>query len=141
MKYQIEYLRNHRCVIHVDVRLTRQQSINTWEPPKEVGDQPEHQLISRVMDIPGMCYMTMGPYDIEIGIGKLFSLKTIVPEILEMIRGLYAPFDSCDAGPAIEYREPIEVTCPHCGFHKKFRSISELIYPTDDRGGTHGTIS
>jgi hypothetical protein len=119
MNYQVEYLPDTwRRVIHADTQLSRWEYVRMRGTEAKPPDEPNFQLSDHLLKIPGVAYIQVQAYEIEIGIGRLFTWDDIFPLVLETVRGIVSPFKACvEAAPPIHPRTSVNRICPHCGFH------------------------
>jgi hypothetical protein len=65
-------------------------------------DEPNFQLSDQLLKIPGVAYIQVQAYALEMGIGRLFNWDEILPLVLETVRGIVSPFEACvEAVPPI----------------------------------------
>jgi hypothetical protein len=119
MKYQLEYLADtRRVVMHVDVALTAWSDGRTRGIHVPDEHQTDAKLSDALLNVRGVAYVQIHPYEIEISLGRLFGWDHVLPEVIETIREVVAPWESIEeVTPRIQPRAR-EFVCPHCGFHK-----------------------
>jgi hypothetical protein len=120
MKYRLQYLPDPwRIVIHTDFSLAKWSYIRSRGFHVSKEDPTDPQLSDDLLEIPGVVYVQIEPYQAEVGIGRLFSFGDLLPSILEILRGVAGPFALPEeVQPPIEPPSTVEFICPHCGFHK-----------------------
>jgi|SRR5882724_1852230 len=119
MNYQLEYLPDPwRRVIHTNTPLSRWAYVRSRIAAAEPPDEPNFQLSAHLLKIPGVAYIQVQAYELEMGIGRLFNWDEILPRVLETVRGIVSPFEACvETAPPIHPRTSVNRICPHCGFH------------------------